>query len=318
MGAFGKTDVPELFVSYLTGDFAFSQELQAFWMALQGAVAVRSTYNKDRSMNWFHAFLMSVVAGYGGACFTPWWMGMPTSMLSNDLNLAACIVAYVIVNHTPFDIGYKLGKSIPIVIITTSFAQLFRSLGVVKYTSICFNETKGSPSAYYPTPIFGPIAYGTLLGNMSGFFMKGFNGYLASGMPWAFQNGLFCCTLYHFFVHDIDGPIGAFLRRIVPEWCMGGLDDATFGCVCVGAFMQICGFLQMPFLLGPSFSPFHALMDLFGELLQQLPKAEVNPVPEEGAPVAMDNNGAVLVKDGPSAPPQAKRKRRSRNKKKQQ
>lgn len=132
-----------------------------------------------------------------------------------------------------------------------------------------------------------------------------------------FTTGLFCCTLYHFFVHDIDGPIGAFLRRIVPKWCMGGLDDATFGCVCVGAFMQICGFLQMPFLLGPSFSPFHALMDLFGELLQQLPKAEVNPVPEEGAPVAMDN-GAVLVKDGPSAPPQAKRTRRSRNKKKQQ
>ena len=74
---------------------------------------------------------------------------------------------------------------------------------------------------------------------------------------------------------------------------MGGLDDATFGCVCVGAWMQICGFLQMPFLLGPSFSPFHALMALFGKLLQQLPRAEVNLVPE-GAPsaVKVESNGA--------------------------
>lgn len=137
-------------------------------------------------------------------------------------------------------------------------------------------------------------------------------------LRFTFTAGLFCCTLYHFFVHDIDGPIGAFLRRIVPEWCMGGLDDATFGCVCVGVWMQVCGLLQMPFLLGPSFSPFHALMKLFGKVLQLLPKAEVNLVPE-GAPIAakVESNGAVLINDGPSAPPQARRKRRSRNKKKE-
>lgn len=133
--------------------------------------------------------MLSVIAGYGGACFTPLWMGSPTSMLFNDLNLSACITAYLLVNFAPFDIGYKLGKSFPVVLITTTFAQLFRSLGVVKYTSICYNATKDSHSAYYPTPIFGPIAYGTLLGNMSGFFLKGFNGYLANGMPWPFQNG---------------------------------------------------------------------------------------------------------------------------------
>lgn len=156
-------DFRESVVRYLTGDFAFSPELQAFWMALQGAIAVRSGPNKDRSMHWFHAFLTSVLAGYGGACFTPLWMGQPTSMLFNDLNLAACITAYIIVNCIPFDLGYKLGTTIPVVIVTTTFAQLFRSLGVVKYTSICYNAFKDSPSAYYPIPIFGPIAYGTLL-----------------------------------------------------------------------------------------------------------------------------------------------------------
>lgn len=190
MGAFGKMDVWEMLVSYLSGDFLCSPELQSFWMALQGAIAVRSGPNKDRSMHWFHAFLLSVIAGYGGACFTPLWMGGATSMLSNDLNLASCIMAYILANYTPFDIGYKLGTSIPIVIVTTMFAQLFRSLGVVKFTSVCHNAFKDSPSAYYPIPVFGPIAYGTLLGNMSGFFLKGFHGYLENGMPWPFQNGM--------------------------------------------------------------------------------------------------------------------------------
>lgn len=189
LGWFGKMDGPEFLVSYLTGDFSFSPELQAIFMAFQGALAVRSGPNRDRSMHWFHAFLLSVIAGYGGACFTPFWMGLPTAMLYNDLNLTACIIAFIVANYTPFDIGYKMGKSFPVTIIITTFAQLFRSLGVVKYTTICFEAFKDSPSAYYPIPVFGPIAYGTLLGNMSGFFMKGFNGYLANGMPWPFQNG---------------------------------------------------------------------------------------------------------------------------------
>ena len=311
--------VLEFLVSYLTGDFPYSPELQAFWMAFQGAMAVRSGPNKDRSMHWFHAFLMSVVAGYGGACFTPLWMGSPTSMLFNDLNLAACITAYVVANHTPYDIGFKLGKSIPVVIVTTTFAQLFRSLGVVKFTTACYAAFKDSPSAYYSIPVFGPIAYGTLLGNMSGFFLKGFNGYLENGMPWPFQNGLFCCTFYHFFVHDQEGPIGTFFRRCVHSvgWIMMGLDDATFAAVAVGAFMQICGFLQLPQLLGPSFSPFNALIALPGQPMQKIPKAEVNLVPV-GTPGAynvkvVESNGNGTVNGLPAA---QKRKRR-RNKKKE-
>lgn len=117
-------------------------------------------------------------------------------------------------------------------------------------------------------------------------------------------------------MHDVDGPIGSFLRRMVPEWIMWGLDDATFGVVCVGLFMQVCGLLQMPMLLGPSFSPFNTLIALPGQIFQKLPKAEVNLVPE-GAPsaVKLESSSAAVVNGGPS--PQ-KRKRRSRNKKKVQ
>lgn len=36
-------DVRELFVSYLTGDFLYSAELQAFWMAFQGMAPAEKT-----------------------------------------------------------------------------------------------------------------------------------------------------------------------------------------------------------------------------------------------------------------------------------
>lgn len=136
----------------------------------------------------------------------------------------------------------------------------------------------------------------------------------------SFILGLFCCTWYHFFVHDVDGPIGTFLRRLVPSLIMGGLDDATFGVVVVGGFMQICGLLQMPMLLGPSFSPFTASIALCKKLFQKLPKAQVNLVPE-GAPsavkVASNGTAAVVITSGAVVPPSAKRKRRPRNKKKE-
>jgi hypothetical protein len=312
-------EFPDWLVSYLTGNYPFSPELQAFWMAFQGTMVVRAGPNKDKSMNLFHAFMLSILCGYGGACFTPLWMGQNTSMLSNDLNLAACIIAFFVVNYMPFDIGFKLGRTLPVTIVTTTFAQLFRSLGVVKFTTIAFNAFKDSPSAYYPIPVFGPIAYGTLLGNMSGFFIKGFNGHLEKGMPWPFQNGLFCCTLYHFFVHDRTGPIGSALRSVVHAmpFLQGGLDDETFAVVAVGVFMQVTGFLQLPQFLGPGFSPFNSLIEFPGQLFQRLPKAEVILVPpaattilgkKETTPAAdrqVDNGHAM------------QKRRRRRNKKKE-
>jgi hypothetical protein len=38
-------------------------------------------------------------------------------------------------------------------------------------------------------PVFGPILYATLLGNMGGIVMKGLEGHVANGMPWPVQNG---------------------------------------------------------------------------------------------------------------------------------
>lgn len=189
VGTLSVDDALPMAVSFLTGEFAYSSELQAFWMAVQGAMAVRMGPNKDKQLHWFHAFMLSVIGGYAGGCFGFIWMGKATSMLSNDLNIAACIAAFVLVNYIPFNLGYKILGSVPGTLVTVSFAQLFRSLGVMKFTSVCFEAFKDSPSAYYPIPVFGPIVYATLLGNMGGFFMKGFEGHIMNGMPWPFQNG---------------------------------------------------------------------------------------------------------------------------------
>jgi hypothetical protein len=249
-------DVLPPLVAFLTGDFPYSGELMAFWMAIQGAVAVRRGPNKDKNLHWFHAFCLSVIAGYAGGCFGFIWMGKPTAMLANDLNVASCIVAFVLVNCMPFDLGFKFFKTLPVTLVIVSFAQLFRALGIIKFTTVCFEAFKETPSAYYPIPVFGPILYATLLGNMGGFFMKGFEGHIMNGMPWPFQNGLFCASFYHFFVHDKTGIVGTTLRQFINLPVMLGLDDRTFAMVFVSLFMQIMGILQIPAFLGPSFSPF--------------------------------------------------------------
>jgi len=260
--------VKETLIAYLTGNFAYSAELQAFWMAFQGSMAVRGGVNRDGKMHWFHAFMVSVLTGYAGATFAFLWIGKPTSILSNDMNLAMCIITFILVNYTPFDMGYKLGKTAPVLIITTMFAQLFRVGGIIKFNQIGFEAFRDKPSEYYPIPVFGPIILATLLGNMGGFFHKGFHGYLKNGIPWPFQNGFFCATFYHFYVNDKTGFVGVTLRKIIGDLPskLLGLDDAIFPVVTVSVFMHAVSLLQLPLLFGPSFSPFNKGPDVISRI----------------------------------------------------
>lgn len=151
-------------VAFLTAKFPFAAEFQAFFMALQGVMKVRDGANKSGKMNWFHAFLQGVVLSYAGGIFTPLWMGRPSAMLSNDLNMASCILAYVLVNCIPLNMGYKVANLFPIRLITTMGAQLFRSMGIMTFVKIAYEAFKDTPSKYYPTPVFGPILFATILG----------------------------------------------------------------------------------------------------------------------------------------------------------
>ncbi|GAX25268.1 hypothetical protein FisN_5Lh352 [Fistulifera solaris] len=243
-------------VQFATYSFPYAAEFQAIGMAFQGAMAVRSGPNKNGTLHWFHAFVLSVMAAFTGGWLGFIWMGKPSSMLSNDVNFASCIFAFVVVNYTPGDIGYMICRTLPVTLVITSSAQLFRASGIMKFVAACYDAFKDNPSPYYPIPVFGPILYGTLLGNMAGFLMKGLEGHVSKGMPWPVQNGLFCATFYHFFVHDSSGPVGTFLRTSIPARQFG-LKDVEFASCVVTYFMQLVGILQLPEFLGPSWSPFN-------------------------------------------------------------
>jgi hypothetical protein len=70
------------------------------------------------------------------------------------------------------------------------------------------------------------------------------------------STGLFCGTFYHFFVNDTKGPIGNFLRNHIPYKKLFDMDEKTFAMCFVSFFMQVMGILQIPSILGPSFTPF--------------------------------------------------------------
>jgi hypothetical protein len=175
-------------LSYFTGNTPYNYEMRALGIALQGAMAVRNGPNKDRKMHFFHAFALTSILGFGGGWMGFIWMGKPSSMItSGDVNITICLIAFIIANYTPFDIGYKLANSLPVKLVTIAWAQSFRALGLIAFISVAFKEVNAS--AYYPIPVLGPVIYGCLLGNMGGFLVKGFDGHLKNGMPWPFQNG---------------------------------------------------------------------------------------------------------------------------------
>lgn len=152
----------DLVVDYLVGRSPYSTENEAFWMAVQGAMIVRNGPNSTNRLHWFHAFALSVLFAFAGGLLGFMWMGKPSSMLSSDINMASCILAFTIVNYTPMDLGFKLLNTLPFAILTTMYAQLFRATGMMRFVMACFNEFKHSPSKYYPIPVFGPIIYGTV------------------------------------------------------------------------------------------------------------------------------------------------------------
>jgi TRIC channel len=282
----------EMIVKLLTADFPLASELQALGIAFQGAMAVRSGPNKDKKMHWFHAFALTTLLAFGGGWFGFLLMGKPTSMISGgDVNVTCCVIAFLAVNYSPLDIGYKLLSWLPFKILITVFAQLFRSTGTIKFINTAFNEV--SPSPHYPIPVVGPILYGTMLGNMGGLFVKGFDGYLKDGVPFPFQNGFVLGSFYHLFANDAKGFLGTTLRGAI-KWVgngilLLGLDDRTFAHVIMAGFMQVAGILMLPDFLGPSFSPIADPPVWIGRTLTSKIKTPNNQAPVVATKVASVN-----------------------------
>ncbi|KAL7462072.1 hypothetical protein ACHAXS_002476 [Conticribra weissflogii] len=259
-------------VSLVTMDFPYATETVCFFMAVQGSMTVRNGPNKNKSMHWFHALSKSITAGYSGALFTNMFMGRPTAMISNDIFFGACLLGFFVVNCLPADVGYLFFRSFVGELLHTVFSQVFRISGVVGFSDAAFRAFQETPSPYYPVPVFGPILFPALLGNMGGFFASGFDGYLEGGMPWLFQQAISASAFYHFYAHDGEGVVGVTLRSALKPaavqimTALGGdekerEDDVLFAKVAVGIFMLSMAVLRMNQLLGPKFSPFEIVKE---------------------------------------------------------
>jgi hypothetical protein len=273
-------------VALVTANFPYATEILCLFMAIQGSMAVRNGANSKKNMNWFHAFLKSTLTAYSGATFTNIFMGRPTAMFSNDVFFGACLIGFVIVNYLPMDVGYHFFNTFPGELLHTVFSQVFRMGGVTGFSDAAYAAFKDAPSVWYPTPIFGPILFPVALGNMGGFFLNGFDGYLEKGMPWLFQQALACATFYHFYAHDAEGYVGQSLRGVVKPLSITFMtlmgadekereDDVLFSKVIVGIFMLIMAVVRMPQFLGPSYSPFTAL----GSMMKSKKSKKVNAAP---------------------------------------
>eukprot|EP00584_Thalassiosira_punctigera_P013926 CAMPEP_0172555488 /NCGR_PEP_ID=MMETSP1067-20121228/58443_1 /TAXON_ID=265564 ORGANISM="Thalassiosira punctigera, Strain Tpunct2005C2" /NCGR_SAMPLE_ID=MMETSP1067 /ASSEMBLY_ACC=CAM_ASM_000444 /LENGTH=295 /DNA_ID=CAMNT_0013344011 /DNA_START=61 /DNA_END=948 /DNA_ORIENTATION=+ len=265
-------------VDLMTMNFPYATEIVCVAMAIQGSMNVRNGPNKSGDMHWFHALLRSTLAGYAGATFTNVFMGRPSAMFSNDVFFGSCLIGYGLVNWTPLDVGYYVLNTFPGTLFTTVFAQVFRVGGVAGFSDAAFNAFKDNPSVYYPTPVFGPILFPSMLGNMGGFFTNGIDAYVEKALPWMIQQSVSCSAFYHFYAHDAEGYIGVTLRSYVKPlaiqfMALMGADgkqsenDALFARFMVGCFMVVMGILRMPQILGPRFSPFMTACDVLGGMM---------------------------------------------------
>lgn len=259
-------------IDFLTGNFPYCKEICSFLHGYLGFMGVRKAQEQTgAALGWFHTFFICLISSFGGAILTPMWLGRPSSIIATDMTLLISLAVYAIVFLSPFSAGYQIAQLFPVRLILTIGSSLFKTLGMIGFCTIAFDVLKENPAAteYYPVPIFGPIIWASMLGNMGAFFMKGFHTHLENGMPYPFQSGLFWATFFHFYVNDTEGPIGNYLRHAVDDyipWIEMGLDHRTFAVLVTSISNQIVGILQMPEFSGPSFSPFVSVYNFFYNL----------------------------------------------------
>lgn len=299
----------DLIIPFLSGTSPYHAELRIFGQAFMGAMAVRGGANKNKELHWFHAYALTIVTAFGGGMFAFLWMGKPTSLITGgDVTLTLTAIAFSFVTYFPLNMGYSIGKTLPVKIVMNSWSQLFKGLGMIGFINAAAAEV--SASKYYPTPVLGPILYGALLGNMGAFFAKGFKTHLEKGMPWPFQNALSAGFFYHMYTHDKEGIIGQTLRSVVQSTgIQGSMEDKLFATIVATGFMQIAGMLMLPEFFGPTFNLLLLPQQLLSSLIPTSGKKDRSAMVKK-TPAA---NGVV---NGSAAPPAAKAKRKRSQKKK--
>lgn len=194
---------PNYLVEFLTADFPHALPILTLAQAFHGAMFVRTGVNRNLTLHWVHALLLTVVCGNGGSILTPTAVGPSMTILSDDYIIACCLISFLMVQFIP--VVVRLGQSAPVLFVLTMLSQLYRTQATIKYTAAAFQHftkekfmSSASPHPkIYPIPIFGTLLYGTFCGCMGGCLQRALHSRLErEGLPRTIRNGMVNAVRY--------------------------------------------------------------------------------------------------------------------------
>ena len=251
-----------LLIETLTGTAPYTKPLMVFFMSLQSSKMVRKNDSLSKApYNWFLSLATVTLIAFGGGWFMGAILGRPASFITGaDVNVPLCFAAYWLTFHCPGDYFDRLSSSLPFNVVTTAYAQLFRSTGMPG--TIALVSTLSTPGPYSTVPLIAPILAGAMVSNVGLIYRNGYVKHFEGGVSWQFNNGWWTSAFLHLFISD-PGILGATLRAAVMavpyagevmEECEG--DRTAFALSLVSAFFVVVGVLQMDEFWGAKWNPF--------------------------------------------------------------
>ncbi|XP_029409000.2 trimeric intracellular cation channel type 1B.1 [Bactrocera dorsalis] len=134
--------------------------------SLLAALAVREDLGSNaQSFSRKHplaCWLSTMLVIFAGGMVSNALLGEPIlAPLKNTPQLFVCTVAWYLVFYTPFDIGYKIGKFLPIEVVASGMKEIYRTKNIYDGVSLA--------AKLYPNAWIIMIVIGTLKGNGAAF-----------------------------------------------------------------------------------------------------------------------------------------------------
>ena len=130
---------------------------------------VRSAAGQKR-LFWLDSFVRTVMATFGGGIIMPLLLGMRPFIFANDCAVPCAAFSWWCVNYFPGDFVYSIMKDKgPARVVCAFFFEVVRGNVILGWHNAAFNVIGQGPQwkpDYYPVPVVGPIAIGTIAGSM--------------------------------------------------------------------------------------------------------------------------------------------------------
>ena len=178
-----------------------------------------------RDLHWFHGFVVTALAGFGGSILVPVLLGCHDNVgpfvLANDGAACFMAAAFALVHYVP---GFTRVTALPGVrhAIAAAF-ELTRAVIVLVWLRRA-EAAIASPSHFTAAPVVGPLILGTIAGCGGGFlpFDQGL-AMLKDGAPYAMRSAFAVAAAYHFAAFNE----GALLRQVAGAFGASALVPAV-------------------------------------------------------------------------------------------